>query len=70
MSSASYEPFGPTAQPVFGNGSKQTFTYDQRYRPSEEKVVNGATTIADYLYQEDSVGNITQIHDSTMPRFP
>jgi RHS repeat-associated protein len=64
VSSALYEPFGPLAQLVYGNGSKQTFTFDQRYRPSEDKLVNGSTTTADYLYQEDSVGNITQIHDN------
>ncbi|MBV8365331.1 MAG: hypothetical protein JO194_02430 [Candidatus Eremiobacteraeota bacterium] len=65
VSSASYEPFGPIQQLVFGNGSTQTFSYDQRYRPSEDKLVHGATTIADYLYQEDAVGNITQINDNT-----
>ncbi|MBV8365333.1 MAG: RHS repeat protein [Candidatus Eremiobacteraeota bacterium] len=65
VSSASYEPFGPIAKLVFGNGSTQTFSYDQRYRPSEDKLVNGSTTIADYLYQEDAVGNITQINDNT-----
>ncbi len=65
VTSANYEPFGPLTQLVFGNGSKQTFSFDQRYRPTEDKLVNGATTIADYSYAEDSVGNITQIHDST-----
>jgi RHS repeat-associated protein len=65
VTSAAYEPFGPIAQLVFGNGSKQTFSFDQRYRPTEDKLINGATTIADYLYAEDSVGNITQIHDNT-----
>ncbi|MBV8172719.1 MAG: RHS repeat protein [Candidatus Eremiobacteraeota bacterium] len=65
VSAASYEPFGPIAKLVFGNGSTQTFSYDQRYRTSEDKLVNGSMTIADYLYQEDAVGNITQINDNT-----
>jgi RHS repeat-associated protein len=65
VTAAGYEPFGPLASLTFGNGSNQTFSYDQRYRPVENKLINGATTLADYLYQEDPVGNITQIHDNT-----
>jgi len=68
VSSASYEPFGPISQLISGSGAAQTtqtFTYDLRYRPSENKLVNGSGTLADYLYQEDLVGNVTQINDNT-----
>src|SRR6202140_2706299 len=63
VSSATYEPFGPLSTIAFGNSATQTLSYDLRYRPSENKLVKGST-LADYLYQEDAVGNITQIHDA------
>jgi hypothetical protein len=50
---------------AFGNGTTKTMTYDARYRTQENKLTAGSTVIADYLYQEDAVGNITQIHDAT-----
>jgi RHS repeat-associated protein len=61
VSSASYAPFGPETQLSFGNGTTKTMTYDNRYRPSENKLTNGAGTIADDLYSEDALGNITSI---------
>ena len=63
VSSTSYAPFGPETQLSFGNATTRTATFDQRYRPSEIKLAKGTTALADYLYQEDPVGNITQIHD-------
>jgi RHS repeat-associated protein len=63
VSAVSYEPFGPAIKLTFGNGTSQTFSYDQRYRVTEDKYVKSAT-LADYKYMEDSVGNITQIHDA------
>jgi len=64
ISSAAYEPFGPLASLTFGNGTSQTISYNQRYQPTENKLKHSSTTIADLLYAEDGVGNITQIHDS------
>ena len=64
VSSASYEPFGPETQLSFGNGTTRSATFDQRYRPTEIKLAKGTTALADDLYQEDPVGNITQIHDA------
>jgi RHS repeat-associated protein len=64
VSSASYAPFGPETQLSFGNTTTRTATFDQRYRPSEIRLAKGSNVIADYLYQEDAVGNITQIHDA------
>ena len=63
VSSASYEPLGPLTQLAFGNGTTQRITYDLRYRPLENKLVKTGS-LADYLYAEDPVGNITQIHDA------
>lgn len=64
VSSVLYAPFGPRTQISFGNSTVQALTYNQRYQMTENKL-SGASTIADYLYAEDGVGNITQIHDAT-----
>ncbi len=64
VSSVLYAPFGPRTQISFGNSTVQALTYNQRYQISENKL-SGSSTIADYLYAEDGVGNITQIHDAT-----
>jgi len=65
VNSASYLPFGPMTSLAFGNGTTKTTLYDNRYRPQENKLTTATSVIADYLYQEDAVGNITQIHDAT-----
>jgi RHS repeat-associated protein len=65
VTSASYLPFGPRTSVTFGNGTTRTMQYDNRYRPQENKLVGPGGTIADYTYQEDNVGNITQLHDAT-----
>lgn len=66
VTSASYLPFGPETQIVFGNGTQQTKSYDSRYRIAENKLTGpGAVTIADYTYVPDAAGNITLIHDVT-----
>ncbi|HWS72399.1 MAG TPA: hypothetical protein VN605_09805, partial [Thermoanaerobaculia bacterium] len=64
VSSATYQPFGPQSQEVFGNSTTRTTTYDSRYRPSENKLMAGASARADYNYVVDGVGNITEIHDA------
>jgi RHS repeat-associated protein len=64
VASASYLPFGPEAQLVFGNGTTQTRSYDLRYRPVENRLDGSSSPIADYLYSEDAIGNITAIHDA------
>lgn len=63
VNSATYAPFGPLTNVALGNGVTQTTSYDLRYRPLENKLA-GTSTIADYNYAEDPVGNITQIHDN------
>ena len=63
VSAASYEPFGPLATLSFGNGAAQTFTYNTRYFPTENKLAAGST-LADYGYGEDAVGNITGLTDN------
>jgi RHS repeat-associated protein len=67
VASASYLPFGPEAQLVFGNGTTQRRGYDLRYRPLENRLDGGAggsSPIADYQYAEDAAANITAIHDA------
>jgi RHS repeat-associated protein len=65
VSSASYLPFGPATSIAYGNGTTKTMQYDARYRVTENKLTTPVSVIADYLYQEDATGNITQIHDAT-----
>ncbi|HEX3527742.1 MAG TPA: carboxypeptidase regulatory-like domain-containing protein [Thermoanaerobaculia bacterium] len=64
VASAAYLPFGPETRLALGNGTVKTMTYDLRYRPLENRLDGSSSTIADYLYQEDAVGNITEIHDA------
>jgi len=52
ITSAAYLPFGPHTQVVFGNGTTKTMTFDSRYRPLENKLTLGGTTIADYAYAD------------------
>jgi RHS repeat-associated protein len=67
VASASYAPFGPETRLAFGNSTNsttKTTTYDNRYRPSENKLVKDidpANPLARYAYSEDAVGNITSI---------
>jgi RHS repeat-associated protein len=65
VSSASYLPFGPVTSMSYGNGTTKTMQYDARYRVTENKLTTPVSVVADYLYQEDPAGNITQIHDAT-----
>jgi RHS repeat-associated protein len=69
VSGATYLPFGPLTGLTFGNGTTRTVQFDPRYRPLENKLTGPAGTIAQYTYAEDNVGNITQIHDATDPRY-
>src|SRR5262249_42633983 len=69
VASTSYLPFGPEAQTVFGNGTVRTFTSAQRYRPVENRLDGSGGPLADYLYAEDPVGNITGLHDALAPGF-
>jgi RHS repeat-associated protein len=64
VASATYLPFGPQAQLVLGNGTTQTRSYDRRYRPLENRLDGSSSPLADYLYSEDAVGNVTAIHDA------
>ena len=65
ITSAKYLPFGPLSELVFGNGTTQTMSFDTRYLPLENKLTRtSGTTIAEYDYQRDAAGNITQITDA------
>jgi len=69
VAAASYAPFGPLTSLTFGNATTQTLSYDERYRPTENKLVHGSTTLADYSYGEDAVGNITGITDKSSSNY-
>ena len=69
VASTSYLPFGPETRTAFGNGTVRTATYDRRYRPVENRLDGSAGPLADYLYSEDPVGNITALHDALDPGF-
>jgi RHS repeat-associated protein len=64
VTSATYWPFGPLTQLVYGNGMTRTMTYDARYRPTLNRLTGPAGTIAGYTYEHDGTGNITQISDT------
>jgi RHS repeat-associated protein len=67
VTAATYRPFGPVNTITFGNNTKQTYSVDTRYLPSENRfdVVSPPSTIADYTYSRDNAGNITGITDTT-----
>ncbi|MDQ6942621.1 MAG: hypothetical protein M3169_08930, partial [Candidatus Eremiobacteraeota bacterium] len=69
VSSATYEPFGPITSLAFGNGTTQTISYNQRYQPTENKLVAGTTTLADYQYDHDPAGNVQSINDVLDPDY-
>ncbi|HEX3126417.1 MAG TPA: carboxypeptidase regulatory-like domain-containing protein [Thermoanaerobaculia bacterium] len=69
VTSTAYLPFGPEARTVFGNGTVRTMAFDLRYRPVENRLDGSAGPIADYLYEEDGVGNITAIRDGLDPAY-
>ncbi len=64
VASATYAAFGPMTSMAFGNGTTQTMTYNQRYLPVENKLVANGTTIADHVYSENAVGNVTAVSDA------
>ena len=69
VTSVSYLPFGPEARTTFGNGTVRTMRFDQRYRPQENRLDGTFGPIADYLYQEDGVGNIKVLQDALDPGY-
>jgi RHS repeat-associated protein len=66
ISSALYQPFGPESQINYGNGTRATMTFDQRYRLTVNKLekLSPLSTIAQSTYALDGVGNVTSIADS------
>lgn len=64
VTAATYRPFGPASEIAFGNGTTRTSTFDNRYRPVKNKLTAPSSTLAEYDYVNDAVGNITQIHDA------
>jgi RHS repeat-associated protein len=65
-SNATYKPFGPLTSLSLGNGLTETRTYDQRYQPATIQVAGGSTLL-NWSYTLDAVGNITAITDLLNP---
>ena len=61
---ASYEPFGPLASLLLGNGLTETRTYDGRYLPASIHLAGGASTLLNWSYGLDAVGNVNTITDT------
>ena len=69
VSSATYLPFGPATEIVFGNGTVRQTTYDNRYRVQTNVLNRSGSPLASYQYHEDNAGNITGIDDRIDPSF-
>ena len=65
ISSTSYLPFGPESSLAYAGGLTRTAAYDARYRLTAFNV----SSLADYRYGLDAVGNITAITDALDARF-
>jgi len=65
VTTASYLPFGPMKSLSFANVTTQTMGYDARYRVTSNSLLLGQSTLAQYTYSHDAVGNITGILDAT-----
>ncbi|MCH9648165.1 MAG: hypothetical protein K0U98_08000 [Deltaproteobacteria bacterium] len=61
-----YEPNGPLKEVLLGNGRTETRGFDARYFPTDLQV-GGASTILDWTYTTDSMGNISMMTDSLDP---
>ena len=68
VSGAVYQPFGPESSLTYGTfptTMTRTMIFDQRYRPMR-LTLQGSSTIYDYKYGEDGVGNILSVCDATV----
>lgn len=65
VSAATYLPFGPATSLDLGNNTRQTMSFDSRYRMTANRLGRTAdgSIIADYGYGHDPAGNITGIQD-------
>ncbi|NJL29727.1 MAG: RHS repeat protein, partial [Thermoanaerobaculia bacterium] len=66
VSTASYLPAGPLEQLTLGNGLMETRLYDSRYF-QDRITVAGSSTLLDWDYTVDPVGNPTAIADLLSP---
>lgn len=64
VSAIDYTPSGQIAKIIYGNGVSTTYSYNSNLRLIKLLSVKGSNTIQDFLYEYDSVGNITKITDN------
>lgn len=69
VSSATYLPFGPAKDVVFGNGTARHMTFDNRYRLSTNQLAGPSNLLVSNQYHYDDAGNITAIDDLIDPAF-
>ncbi|MGD0473978.1 MAG: RHS repeat-associated core domain-containing protein [Candidatus Velthaea sp.] len=67
VSAATYAAFGPLAQIVFGNGTTQAWTFNGRYKPTENKVTTSSTTLFDQTYAQEASGLTSATTDKLTP---
>ncbi len=66
-SGAHYAAFGPLRGLTLGNGLVEERSHDQRYFPDRIRVLNGASTVFDWDYAVDFVGNPMRIDEASSP---
>jgi YD repeat-containing protein len=62
VTSSTYEPFGPLASLMLGNGATEAHGLDDRYLPTRVSVTR-TQPLLDWDYATDDIGNITGIAD-------
>ncbi len=67
VTGSSYEPAGPLASVVLGNGLTETRAYDTRYFPDAIQV-DGGSPVLDWQYTTDAVGNASSARCSSSIR--
>jgi RHS repeat-associated protein len=67
VSAATYQPFGPLTQLSFGNGTTQAWSFNQRYKPTENKVTTTSATLFDQTYTQEASGLTSATTDKLTP---
>src|SRR5690606_20811009 len=66
VTGASYLPSGPLASLTLGNGVTETRNFDARYFPAAIEA-ELSSTLLDWTYDVDAIGNPTEITDNLVP---
>jgi YD repeat-containing protein len=70
VAAAEYEAFGPLTRLTYGNGTRRLALHDTRSRPLSIRLDSTTgTTLQEWAYEYDPVGNILGIRDIADPRY-